>query len=147
MRLPADVVFLAAAGFLYGAGQLIVDLLYDHRYAEAGAMLQILSFGLFFTRYSLSGSLYVALGKPQYQTVVQVMNIVSMFALIPTLYALYGVPGAIWAVALYRLPSSIAVLVFNRRHGLQSALFEFAVLPAWAAGWALGWGLSRLVHH
>lgn len=147
MRLAADVVFLAAAGFLYGAGQLIVDLLYDHRYAQAGAMLQILSFGLFFTRYSLSGSIFVALGKPQYQTVVQVLNIVSMFALIPTLYALYGVPGAVWAVALYRLPSSIAVLIFNRRHGLHSALFEVAVLPAWGAGWALGWGLSRLVHH
>ena len=50
MRLPADVFFLMAAGFLFGSAQLIVDLLYDKRYAEAATLLQILSFGLFFTR-------------------------------------------------------------------------------------------------
>jgi O-antigen/teichoic acid export membrane protein len=146
MRRPADIVFLVSAGFLYGAGQWIVDLLYDHRYAQAGAMLQTLSFGLFFTRYALSCNTFVAIGKPQYLTVVQLLNIVSLVAFIPALYALYGVPGAIWAVALYRLPSSMAVIWFNMRHGIHSTLFELAVLPSWAIGWGLGSGLSWLAH-
>jgi O-antigen/teichoic acid export membrane protein len=144
MRLPADVTFLAAAGFLYGAGQSIVNLLYDHRYAQAGSMLEILSFGLFFTRYSLSGSCYVAIGKPQYLTVVQLLNIVSLLMLIPALYAMYGVAGAIWAVALYRVPSSAAAMFFNARNGIHSTLFEIAVLPTWGVGWLLGCGLSLL---
>lgn len=144
MRLPADVAFLAAAGFLYAAGQWIVNVLYDDRYSQAGSILQILSFGLFFTRYSLSGSCYVAIGKPQYLTVVQVLNIVSLFVLIPMLYALHSVNGAIWAVALYRVPSSIAVMFFNARNGIHSTQFEFAVLPAWGAGWIIGLGLSHL---
>jgi O-antigen/teichoic acid export membrane protein len=144
MRLPADVVFLSSAGFLYAAGQWIVDLLYDHRYTQAGWVLQVLSFGLFFTRYSLSCSTYVAIGKPQYLTVVQLLNIASMVVSIPALHALYGVPGAIWAVALYRLPSSAAVILFNARHGMHSTLFEMAVLPAWGIGWLLGRGLSLL---
>ena len=145
MRLPADVVFLGAAGFLCGSGQLIVDLLYDHRYAQAGSMLQILSFGLFFTRYSLSGSVYVAIGKPQYLTVVQLLNIVSMLVLISVLHAFSGVFGAIWAIALYRIPSSAAAMFFNARHGIHSTLFEISVLPVWPIGYLLGKGLSRLI--
>ena len=108
-------------------------------------MLQVLSFGLFFTRYSLSCSTYVALGQPQYLTVVQVINIVSMLVFIPGMYALWGVSGAIWGVALYRLPSSAVVWFFNVRQGIHSTLFEVAVLPAWAVGWGLGWGLSALL--
>ena len=147
MRLPADVFFLMAAGFLYGAAQLIVDLLYDHRYAQAGTLLQILSFGLFFTRYNLCCNTFVAIGKPHYMSMMQVVNIVSMVVLIPAMYALYGVNGAIWAVALYRAPSCLLAMVFNARHGIHSTLFEFAVLPAWAAGWLLGAGLTLLVRH
>ena len=147
MRLPADVFFLMAAGFLYGAAQLIVDLLYDHRYEQAGTLLQILSFGLFFTRYNLCCNTFVAIGKPHYMSMMQVVNIVSMVVLIPAMYALYGVNGAIWAVALYRAPSCLLAMVFNARHGIHSTLFEFAVLPAWAAGWLLGAGLTLLVRH
>ena len=147
MRLPADVVFLTIAGLLYAAGPAIVNLLYDNRYSQAGPMLQILSFALFFTRYSLACSTYVALGKPQYQTLVQAINLVSMFVFIPGLFALYGVFGAIWGVALYRLPSSLMVWVLSRRHGIHSTLFELAVLPAWAVGWGVGWALAQLLHH
>ena len=147
MRLPADVFFLMAAGFLYGAAQLIVDLLYDHRYEQAGSLLQILSFGLFFTRYNLCCNTFVAIGKPHYMSMMQVVNIVSMVVLIPGMYALYGVNGAIWAVALYRAPSCMLAMVFNVRHGIHSTLFEIAVLPAWAAGWLLGAGLTLLVRH
>ncbi len=145
MRTPADIVFLSAAGFLYGAGPSVIGLMYDQRYAEAGWMLQLLSFGLFFTRYSLSCSIYVALGKPQYQSVVQVINIVSMLVFIPAMYALWGVSGAVGAVALYRLPSSVVVWIFDARQGIHSTLFELAVLPAWVVGWGLGWGLSLLL--
>ena len=108
-------------------------------------MLQILSFGLFFTRYSLSCSTYVAIGKPQYLTVVQLLNIVSMLVLIPVLHALYGVPGAMWAIALYRMPSSAAAIFFNIRHAIHSTLFEIAVLPTWGVGWLLGWGSSLVI--
>ena len=144
MRLPADITFLAAAGFLYAAGQWLVNFLYDDRYGQAGLILQILSFGLFFTRYSLSGSCYIAIGKPQYLPVLQMLNIVSLLVLIPLLYALHSVNGAIWAVALYRVPSSIAAMFFNARNRIHSTRFEFAVLPAWGVGWLLGSGLSQL---
>jgi O-antigen/teichoic acid export membrane protein len=147
MRLPADLVFLTVAGLLYAVGPSIVNLLYDHRYSQAGPMLQVLSFGLFFTRYSLSCNTYVALGKPQYQTVVQVVNVLSMMVFIPGLYALYGVSGAIWGVALYRLPLAIVVWVLSAREGIHSTLFELAVLPAWAIGWAIGLVFTQLLHH
>jgi O-antigen/teichoic acid export membrane protein len=150
MRLPADAVFLGIAGLLYGAGPAVVDLLYDQRYAQAGPMLQTLSFGLFFTRYSLCTSTYLALGKTHYLTITQILNVVSMLVFIPTFYALYGVPGAIWGVALYRLPSAIAAWMFNARHGIHSILFEIAVLPAWVLGWGTGlaftWTLGQIVH-
>ena len=60
MRWGADCSYVALAGFLFATGELIIQHLYDARYLPAGAMLQLLSFGLLFSRYGLAQSAYVA---------------------------------------------------------------------------------------
>src|SRR5262249_18462174 len=86
MRWVADSAFVAIAGFIYAAGGGIVGVLFDVRYAPAGQMLQLLSFSLLLSRFSLATYAYVALGQPRYQTAINAVKAVSLFFLVPILY-------------------------------------------------------------
>ena len=139
MRLPGDLIFIGAAGFLFATGQLIVNLLYDHRYGAAGQMLQILSFGLLFTRFNLAHNAYVAMGVPSHQTAINLVRIISMFVLVPVLHHFFGLVGALVGIAFHVAPTLILVFWFNARHGLNNFKFELFVLTAWPIGYLLGW--------
>jgi O-antigen/teichoic acid export membrane protein len=139
MRLPFDVLFIVAAGFLFAIGPWVVSLMYDPRYAEAGTILQILSFALIVARYGVSAGAYVALQAPHAQAVMNLVRVISFFVLVPLSYKLYGAHGAYWAIALS--PAAIAPVVwwFDRRFGLLSWRHEVLTLAAWPVGWAAGW--------
>lgn len=140
MRLPFDLMFIAAAGLLFAIGPSVVGLMYDSRYAEAGTILQILSFALIVARYGVSAGAYLALQAPHAQAAMNLARVVSFFVLVPLSYKLYGVHGAYWAIALS--PAAIAPVVwwFDRRFGLLSWRHEVLTLAAWPLGWSLGVG-------
>ncbi len=138
MRLPFDLMFISAAGFLFAIGPWLIGVMYDPRYAEAGTILQILSFALIVARYGVSAGAYLALQAPQAQAAMNLARVVAFFVLVPLVYSLYGVHGAYWAIALS--PAAIAPVVwwFDRRYGLLSWRHEVLTLAAWPLGWALG---------
>lgn len=142
MRLPFDALFVGGAGFLFAAGQLVVDLLYDPRYAEAGWMLEVLSFKLLFTRFALTNTAYVALGVPRDQALINVAKLVSIMILIPLLATLYGLKGAIWAISLHLAPTLPLMFRLNRKHGLNNVKFELMTLLFWPAGFAIGFAVA-----
>jgi O-antigen/teichoic acid export membrane protein len=138
MRLPFDVMFIAAAGLLFAIGPSVVSLMYDPRYAEAGTILQILSFSLIVARYGVSAGAYLALQAPHAQAVMNLVRVIAFFALVPLAYRLYGVHGAYWAIALSPAAMAPVVWWFDRRYGLLSWRHEVLTLAAWPVGWALG---------
>jgi O-antigen/teichoic acid export membrane protein len=138
MRWGADTLYIVVAGFLYATGQKIITILYDPRYLPAGDMLQLLSFGLLFSRYSLAQSAYVALGKPNYVAALNVAKVISLFALVPTMFYFFGIRGAILGVALYLLPTVPLIYWFNHKHGLNNFRLEVGVLAMWPLGWLAG---------
>jgi O-antigen/teichoic acid export membrane protein len=138
MRWPADAVFVSMAGFLFAAGQWIIRLLYDERYAPAGPMLQILSFGLLFARYRLALKTYTSLGYPNYEAITNIVRVVSLFVLVPTLFYTFGIEGAIVGIALHAMPGVLCVFWFNRRFGLNNISLELTVLGMWPLGWLFG---------
>jgi O-antigen/teichoic acid export membrane protein len=138
MRWITDPAILSAAGFLFATGTTIVTLLYDPRYASAGWMLQYLSFGLVFARYSISQNAYLALGRPDYLTVLSVTKLLSLFGLMPLLFYAFGIQGAVLGVAFHTLPSTLWTFYFNHKHGLNNIRLELVVLLAWLCGWLLG---------
>jgi O-antigen/teichoic acid export membrane protein len=140
MRLPFDVMFISAAGFLFAIGPWLVGLMYDPRYAEAGTILQILSFSLIVARYGVSAGAYLALQAPHAQAVMNLVRVVAFFALVPLAYRLYGVHGAYWAIALSPAAMAPVVWWFDRRYGLLSWRHEALTLAAWPFGWVLGFG-------
>jgi O-antigen/teichoic acid export membrane protein len=145
MRWPADAAFVGTAGFLFAAGEWIVGLLYDARYAPAGPMLQILSFGLLFARYRLAQKAYVSLGRPDYEAITNVVRVISLFVLVPGLFYTFGIHGAILGIALHMIPAVLLVFWFNRRYRLNNIRLELTILCVWPLGWLSGIALVMIV--
>lgn len=138
MRWVSDPWFIGLAGFLFAAGESIIGVLYDSRYAAAGWMLQWLSFGLLFSRFSLTQNCYLALGRSSYLSLLSAMKLVSLFALLPAGYFAFGLEGAVLGIAFHMAVPTITIFVINHRHGLNSWLLEIGVLAIWPIGWLVG---------
>jgi O-antigen/teichoic acid export membrane protein len=138
MRLPFDLLFIAGAGFMFAIGPWLVGLMYDPRYAEAGTILQILSFVLLFARYGVSTSAYLALQAPHAQALMNLVRVVAFFAIVPLSYRLFGVQGAYWAIALHPLATAPVVWWFDRKFAIGSWRYELLPLAVWPVGWVLG---------
>ena len=143
LRYPFDIGFLLASGLIFATGPVVVELLYDDRYLDAGFMLQILSISLVFTRYGIFNMAYVALGHAQLMASVHVVKLVSIFALLLLLYHMFGFTGALIAIAIHAAPSVLFMFWANHFHGLNDFKYEFLVLPVWVIGY--GAGLAGLV--
>ena len=145
LRLPFDLWYVGAAGLIFALGPSLVSLLYDARYAEAGPMLQILSFSLVFTRLFVFNMAYLATGRPHYQAVINATKLVAVVILIPVLFEAHGLYGAIWAVALHPVATLPLYYLFNRELDLNDLTHEVLVLPAWPAGYLLGVALIEML--
>jgi O-antigen/teichoic acid export membrane protein len=146
LRWVVDPFLVGAAGFLFGAGPGIVNLLYDPRYLSAGWFLQWLSFGLIFVRYQLAQNAYVALGRPDYVTMLNVVRVASLFLIVPASFALFGLQGALIGIAFHMLPSSILTLYLNGRHRLNNLRVELLMFPLWLLFWLVGIGAGDLAN-
>lgn len=141
MRWLSDAALLFLAGMLFSAGSSIVAVLYDPRYEAAGWMLQYLSFSLVFSRHAIAQSAYLALGLPQYVTLLSLAKLVSLFSLTTTLFFVWGLEGAVAGVAFHMFLASACTLYLSGKRGLNSARLEFGVLASWLVGWTAGFGI------
>jgi O-antigen/teichoic acid export membrane protein len=138
LRLPYDIATITLSGAIFAAGQLIVELLYDPRYASAGHVLQVLSFSLLFPRYSAIGIAHTALGQPQTEAWVSFAKLISIALCIPVAHLIGGYEGTLWAIAFHMVPGAIIYLYRNQRYGLNHFGFELGVLAFWPIGYGLG---------
>ena len=99
-RLPIEAVATGFAGFLFAAGELIVHILYDQRYSEAGLMLQILSFGLLVYPFQLIRGAFTAVGRTDIVAWVSILQAVSLAVCLSLGFYIYGPIGAIAGVAV-----------------------------------------------
>jgi O-antigen/teichoic acid export membrane protein len=143
VRSVTDASILFVAGLLFSFGPVLVRILYDSRYEPSAWMLQYMSVGLIFARYTINQNAYLALGKPQYLIPINVIKLVSLFGLTPLLYAEFGTRGAILGISAHMLPATLFMIWLNNKHRLNNWRFEIGVSGAWLFGWLLGCGLSR----
>lgn len=137
-RLPIELVAAGSAGFLFTAGDLIVNVLYDQRYAEAGTMLQILSFGLLIYPFQLIRSAFTAIAKTNIVAWVSVIQAFSVVICLSSGYYLYGPLGAVAGVAVSRIFPSIAILLLAHRERWISYWGELRWVLVYALGFVLG---------
>lgn len=138
LRVPSDLILLFMAGVFFAAGQMLVDLLYDPRYATAGGILQVLAFALISARYGVAYQVYLAVGNPRYMAIIQIVRCVSLFTLVPFLFYYAGFPAALWGIALHGLAMVPFVHGFNAQLRLNDFRREFMVLGALPLGYVCG---------
>jgi O-antigen/teichoic acid export membrane protein len=143
-RHPLDVATLFATGVLFFSGHLVIDIFYDHRYVQAGHMLEILSIMLFEVRYWVAGQCYIALGKPKLLIPVLGIQVLAVYGLMPVAFAWYGLNGALWVAGggvLLTLPMTFYLKI---KLGLFDINKELRVLPWLLYGIVLGWVLNHV---
>jgi O-antigen/teichoic acid export membrane protein len=101
VRLPILVLAGWMVAGLAAGGSVIVRILYDARYAEAGWVVQLLALGSWFTvLQSTNGSVLLARGQAHWNVVINGGKLVGMLVSIPAGYALAGFPGAVAGLVL-----------------------------------------------
>jgi len=129
------------AGFLMASGEPLVGLLYDHRYADAGWMLQILAATLIAAPFQIAVQAYLALGMPQLHSKILFVRLIALVAAVPVGFLLFGLPGALWGIVVSQLSSLPMFIFYNRRLGVLDLQKELLPFPAVL----LGMGIGRLI--
>ena len=145
LRWKIDPIILVSSGLLFGGAHMLIGTLYDARYADAGLMLQILSLGMIFSRYTLVQQVYLALGQTRYFVPLNVARLVATFTLIPLGYHFGGFIGSLIAVSCRNLPSVLLTFYFNRKHGLNNVRLELQTLIFWPIGFAVAMGAESMI--
>lgn len=148
-RSLADAAFMFCAGLFFLGGNALVDLLYDMRYDEAGAIFSILSLSLVAASFGVAHQAWLALGRPDLLSWTTATRLVSMFAFVIPAGAAWGIRGAAWALVAAHVPAVVLTLRLNAKLGLLDVRSELRGLPFLAAGVAAGGALDwllRLAH-
>ena len=141
-RLPVLAVGGLGLVFIICTGDQLVLHLYDHRYRAAAWMVGVLAAGLWHTMlYSTVSPAILALSKAHYNAAANLVYCISLFVLIPLGFHLFGMLGAVAAVAVGDLPVYFAVqyAAYREKVGtlLQDALMTIAFVVTLAAALAL----------
>jgi O-antigen/teichoic acid export membrane protein len=138
MRFPIDLASLFAAGFLFSAGHIIADILYDNRYAGVGSLLEIMSISLLEIRYGVAGQCLLALGHSKIITFLTSIRLPVVLLATPAAYAAYGLEGAAWVTGGNVLVTIPLVLMYTHKHQLLDVKKEFQTLPILFIGYGVG---------
>ncbi len=143
VHLMLLIVSGLAVTCLVASGPWLVTALYDPRYADAGWILQLLSFGTWV--YALAGppgSAAMALGKPRWLAQGNGAKVVGIALLVPLGFHLADFPGAVAGFASAEL-MRYGILTFGvREWGLgtlrRDLLLSLMVAASAFAGWWVG---------
>jgi O-antigen/teichoic acid export membrane protein len=151
-RLKMDLIAMPALGGLMALGPLVVQILYDDRYVEAGWMLQILSIRIALQcMFGLAGVALMSLNRPQYHVHANAGRFLAVWAGIPIGYAIGGVEGVVWATALSELPALVVFTVGLWRarvlRPMRELLAPAGVLAGVVAGYGVLWTVRAFFPH
>jgi len=149
-RRPVLMAMALGLSLLIGIGDVLVTVMYDHRYTLGAWMLPILLLGiwpnvLFQTLYPI----LLALSKPQYQTWGNAGKFLFTGLGIPLAYSHFGAVGVILVVALNDLPLYGMVayglwrekLTSLRQDFTMTAFFVVLLAGILSLRYSLGFGL------
>ena len=126
---PADVrvrlrqgrrilLFLAAAGlgFFLAVSDLVIRILYDERYQEAGILLPILLVGVWFAILATVNEwILLGLRKPASTAIANLVKLLAYVIGVPLAFAAYGLIGAVCMFSLGEGAKYVALWLLGRR--------------------------------
>jgi hypothetical protein len=110
-------------------------------------MLEILAIGLMSAPFSLAAYSLLARGLPKIFTVLIGVRVAVTFVLIPLGFYLFGLPGAVWAIALSQLSTLPATIYYQLKFGLFDLAKELQLIPILFAGMLIAKGFTLLIGH
>ncbi len=135
-----------AAGGLIGGANVLVALLYDARYLEAGAYLQVLSLiPLFAMNNAAANEVLTASGQTQTTFLANVVRILWLLSVGPWCYFLAGTFGVVVAIGTVEMPAAIYNWLALKRRGILVLRKELELFWPALVGFAIGCGLERVV--
>jgi O-antigen/teichoic acid export membrane protein len=144
MKLHA--VILVVPAMLFGMATLLVDVLYDSRYAFAGVILQAFAVRSMILPFaSTAEDLLVASGRTHIQLIG---NIIRLCYLVPAVfvgYHFFGFKGFIYLAMLEMLPTAVYYTWIQSRQGLVVFRYEAMRLGLVIAGASLSFGAGELL--
>jgi O-antigen/teichoic acid export membrane protein len=145
-RLYMDLLFLSAGGLMCTTGSLIIGLLYDDRYQEAGWILQALAIQVSMSIILTPGeTVLFAVGKTFYGAARSFAKSIWILVGIPLGWHWVGLPGVVWCVALSEVPVLVIIWFGMSKQGLLRPLLELRSLGIWATAAGLGWLIAAAV--
>ncbi len=126
------------AGILMVSGQQLIEVLYDPRYAQAGWMLEVLAAGLLPLPFHISIQFYMALGKPQIQSYISAIRLITLVVAMPLGFHYFGLPGALWGLVGSQFLFLPFLIAQNLKYELLSYRREMIFLPMIVLGFGVG---------
>jgi O-antigen/teichoic acid export membrane protein len=145
------LVLAFGISFFAATGDLIVNLLFDHRYHAAGLILPPLVIGVWFSILcAINESSLLGFGKPSFGTVANALKLIYLIVGLQLSFAQYGIMGAAAFIAAADLCRYIPILVGQVKQrfsfAIQDVFLTLAVFSLLAAEeffrWWLGFGTS-----
>lgn len=139
VRAHSDLIVFLLVGMLLATSQLIIDILYDERYVEAGWMLQILLVAVIGNTLStVSLECLSALSITKVRMWVMMVRTLGIVIFLPLSFYHFGLVGALWAISInVFLP--LPILYYTLKQNNVFSLFhEVKNIPAIGIGYMVG---------
>lgn len=144
-RLLFDGLAMFAAGAFLTFAPTLVEIVYDDRYANVAGMIQILALGLILIGPGLLREAFSAERRFREMTMLSLIRAASIWVGLAVAIFVFGsTTGALFVVALHRIPETFVLLVKGRTERWVSWWSEIRLMPLVAVGAAVGWGLAEL---
>ena len=139
IRFKVDVVVMLAVGVLASSGRVIIDLLYDDRYIEAGWMFEYLSLSTVFVGITMAGTCFLALGDSKSIMKLTAASSIALFITVPIAHVFFGIEGAVLAIALNSLVELPIIFSMMNRYQLLDWKKEIQFFPLFFVSYVIGY--------
>jgi O-antigen/teichoic acid export membrane protein len=126
------------SGLLIVSGHTLVAILYDHRYDQAGWMVQLLAVGLLTIPYRVATQCFMALGKPRLLSNIIMTRLVALFTITPIGFHFFGTLGALCGIVFSSFISLPLTILYAVEHRLFDLRKECSVLLMLLTGIIVG---------
>lgn len=138
IRCKVDIVVMMTVGLLASSGHVIIELLYDSRYINAGWMLEYLALATVFVGVTMAGTCLLALGDSKAIMKLTAASSVALFIAVPISYSFFGIEGAVLAIALNSTVELPIIFSMMKKYHLLNWKKEIQFFPLFFVCYAVG---------
>ncbi|WP_080635076.1 oligosaccharide flippase family protein [Teredinibacter turnerae] len=138
IRLYRDLAVCIPSGLVLINGDILISLLYDDRYLDAGFYLQLLTIAQLIECFFYKNQLLISLGETRLQFDLAIRRLVALIIFVPAGYYFFGVTGILLALSARRLIGGWLIFIRYREHceiKIQYELRTVAIILTSIAFW------------